>query len=98
MRLATTSLETCYIILCKLILRLAGVCGFPQEALSLNNFVWFWAASHRKNFAGSTKVDTGPQNFFGPQALSGPMLLNHFLLNGCRSSFKSEGLTIFAYS
>ena len=33
-----------------------------------------------------------------PQALSGPMLLNHFLLDGCRSSFKSEGKTIFAHS
>ena len=28
----------CYVILCKLILRLAGVYGFPQAALSLNKF------------------------------------------------------------
>ena len=32
----------CYIILCKLILRLAGVYGFPQAALSLNNFAHPW--------------------------------------------------------
>ena len=47
----------------------------------------------RENFPGGTKVDTGP-----PQASSGPMLLNHFLSDWCRSSFKSEGTTIFAYS
>ena len=28
----------CYVLLCKLFLQLAGVYGFPQTALSLNNF------------------------------------------------------------
>ena len=32
----------CYVILCKLILRLAGVCGFPKAALSLNKFAYPW--------------------------------------------------------
>ena len=31
-------LNRCYVILCKLILRLAGVYGFPQAAFSLNKF------------------------------------------------------------
>ena len=31
-----------YAILCKLILRLAGVYGFPQAALSLNKFAHLW--------------------------------------------------------
>ena len=38
MSLATTLLETCYIILCELILRLVGVYDFPQVALFLNDF------------------------------------------------------------
>ena len=32
----------CYVILCKLILQLAGVYGFPQAALSLNKFAHPW--------------------------------------------------------
>ena len=39
-----------------------------------------------------------PKSYWGPKALSVPMPLNHFLSGGCRSSFKSEGITIFAYS
>ena len=35
----------CYVILCKLILRLASVCGFPQTALSLNKFAHLWASA-----------------------------------------------------
>ena len=53
----------------------------------------------RENFPGGTKVDTGPPNFIEPpKPYRGPMPLNHFLSDGCRSSFKSEGITIFAYS
>ena len=35
----------CYVILCKLILNIAGVFGFPQAALSLKNFAhpWFYS-------------------------------------------------------
>ena len=36
-----------------------------------------------------------PKSYWAPQALSGPMPLNHFLSDGCRSSFKSEGITIY---
>ena len=39
-----------------------------------------------------------PKSYWGPQALSGLMQLNNFLSDGCRFSFKSEGITIFAYS
>ena len=62
-------------------------------------FLYHYPGPQRGNFPGGTKVDTRPQNLIGPpQAFSGPMPLNHFLSNGCRSSFKSEGLAIFAYS
>ena len=37
----------------------------------------------------------GPKSYWAPQALLGPMPLNHFLSDGCRSSFKSEGTTIY---
>ena len=57
-----------------------------------------YTGPQRENFAVGTKVDTGPQILLGPQALSGPMPLNDFLSAGCRSSFKKEGITIFAYS
>ena len=30
--------DCCYVVLCKLILQLAGVYGFPEAALSLNKF------------------------------------------------------------
>ena len=53
------------------------------------------ARASERNFPGGTKVDTGPPNLIGPQALSGPMPLNHFLSDGCKSSFKSEGITIY---
>ena len=52
-----------------------------------------YAGPQRENFPGGTKVDIGP-----PKPYRGPTPLNHFLLNGCKSSFESEGLTIFAYS
>ena len=52
-----------------------------------------WPGPQRENFPGGTKVDTGLPNLIGP-----PKPLNHFLSDGCRSSFKSEGMTIFAYS
>ena len=40
----------CYIILWKLILRLAGVCGFPQAALSLTKFAHPWTINVNYNF------------------------------------------------
>ena len=55
-------------------------------------------ASERKFFKGYEGWIPGPQILFGPQALLGPMPLNHFLSDECRSSFKSEGITIFACS
>ena len=59
-------------------------------------FIYLLSGPHRENFPGGTKVDTGPPNLIGPpQALSGPMPLNHFLSGGCRFSFKSEGITIY---
>ena len=62
--------------------------------------VCVWEAGPQKeNFPGGTKVDTGPSNLIGgPQALSGPTPLSHFLWDGCRSLFKSDGITIFAHS
>ena len=58
------------------------------------------AGPQRENFPGATKVDTdfGPKSYRAPQALSGPMSLNHFFADGCRSSCKSEEITIFVYS
>ena len=53
----------------------------------------------RENFPGGTKVNIGPPNLICPPSLiGGPMQLNYFLSDGCRSLFKSEGVTIFAYS
>ena len=53
----------------------------------------------RENFPGGTKVDAGPPNLIGlPKPYRGPMPLNHFLFDGCRSLFKIEGKAIFAYS
>ena len=40
----------------------------------------------------------GPQILLGPQALSGLPSSNHFLSDGCKSSFKNKGITMFAYS
>ena len=58
-----------------------------------------YSGPQRENFPGGTKVDTGPQILLGtPSLIGGPMPLNHFLSDVCRSSFKSEGKTIFAYS
>ena len=51
-----------------------------------------------KIFQGERRSKPGPKSYWAPQALLGPMSLNHFLSAGCRSSFKSEGITIFAYS
>ena len=55
-------------------------------------------ASERKFSRGYEGRYRAPKSYWALQALSGPMPLNHFLLGGCRSLFKSEGLTIFAYS
>ena len=54
--------------------------------------------SERKFSRGCEGRYRAPKSYWAPQALSGPMPLNHFLSNGRRSSFKSEGMTIFAYS
>ena len=43
-----------------------------------------------KIFQGTRRSIPGPQILLDPQALSGPMPLNHFLSDGCRSTFKSE--------
>ena len=56
------------------------------------------AGPQRENFPGGTKVDNwAPKSYWAPQALTIPMPLNHFLSDGCRSSFRREGATIFAY-
>ena len=55
-------------------------------------------ASERKFFRGYEGQYRAHKSYWALQALSGPMLSNHFLSNGCRASFKSEGITIFAYS
>ena len=44
--------------------------------------------SERKFFRGYEDRYRAPKSCWAPQALSGPMALNHFLPAGCRSSFK----------
>ena len=64
-----------------------------------DNLLYFHTGPQREIFPGGTKVDTGPPNFIGPpKPYRGPMPSNLFFFAGCRSSFKSEGITIFAYS
>ena len=53
--------------------------------------------SERKFSRGYEGRYRAPKFYRAPQVLSGPMPLNHFLFAGCRSSFKSEEITIFAY-
>ena len=48
-------------------------------------------ASERKFSRGYESRYWAPKSYWAPQALSGPMPLIHFLSDGCRSSFKSEG-------
>ena len=55
-------------------------------------------ASERKFFRGYKGRYWAPKSYWALQASSGLMPLNHFLSDGCRSSFKSEGITIYAYS
>ena len=55
-------------------------------------------ASERKISRGYEGRYRAPKCYWAPQALSGPTPLNHFLSDGCRSSFKSEGIAIFAYT
>ena len=58
-----------------------------------------WQCLKEKNFQEVRRLIPGPQILLGPpQALLEAMALNHFLSDGCRSSFKSEGITIFACS
>ena len=42
-------------------------------------------------FQGCKGQYRAPKSYWAIQTLSGPMPLNHFLSDGCRSSFKSEG-------
>ena len=55
-------------------------------------------AFERKIFRGCKGRYRAPKSYWAPQALLRPMALNLCLSDGCRSSFKSEGITIFAYS
>ena len=48
-------------------------------------------ASERNFSRGYEGRYRAPKSSWAPQALSGPMSLNHFLSAGCKSSFKSEG-------
>ena len=52
-------------------------------------------ASERKLSRGYEGRYRAPKSDWAPQALSGPIPLNHFLSDGCRSSFKTEGITIY---
>ena len=65
---------------------------------SNERYVPITRASERKFSGRARRSIPGPQILLSPQALSGPMPLNHVLAAGYRSSFKSEGITIFAYS
>ena len=51
-----------------------------------------------KKFSGGTMVDTGLPNLIGPPSLIEANAVKLFLSDGHRSSFKSEEITIFAYS
>ena len=65
---------------------------------SYNHPFMLFSGPQREKFPGGTKVDTGLPILIGAiQALSGSMPSNHFFPDRCRSSFKSEGITIFAY-
>ena len=55
-------------------------------------------ASERKFFRGYEDRYRAFTRYWAPQALSGGHALKHFLSDGCRSLFKSEGIAIFAYS
>ena len=55
-------------------------------------------ASEKKFFRGYESRYRAPKPYLALQTLSWPMPLNHFLSAGCRSSLKSEEITIFAYS
>ena len=57
---------------------------YKQPGPQRENFSWGYEGRYR-----------APKSNWAPQALSGPMPLNHFLSAGCRSSFKSEGITIY---
>ena len=51
-----------------------------------------------KIFQGVRRSLSGPQILLGPPSpkpYQGPMPLNHFLSDRCRSSFKSEGITVY---
>ena len=51
-----------------------------------------------KIFLGVRRLIPDPQILLGPPSLIGAHAVKSFLSDGCRSSFKSEGITIFAYS
>ena len=76
--------------------------GFFDTVLSLVAFQLGVGGSGQglieKIFQGVRRSIPGSQILLGLPSRIGPMRLNHFLSDGCRSSFKSEGMTIFAYS
>ena len=67
-------------------------------SLILSHILYCIQGLRKKIFPGVRRSIPGPQILLSPQALLGPMPLNRFLSDGCTSSFKSEGITIFAYS
>ena len=52
-------------------------------------------ASERKFSRGYEGQYRAPKSYWAPQALSGAHALKSFLSDGCRSSFKSEEITIY---
>ena len=51
-----------------------------------------------RNFSGGYKVRyRAPKSYWGPSSLIRAHAVKSFLSFGCRSSFKREGITIFAY-
>ena len=66
-----------------------GPFGLPVK-LPLAHLSTTHRASERKFSRGYEGRYRAPKSYWAPQALSGPMPLNHFLSDGCRSSFKSE--------
>ena len=78
------------------------ILGFFYTVLSLVAFQLGLGGSgqglREKIFQGVRRSIPGSQILSGLPSRIIPMPLNNFLSDGCRSSFKSEGMTIFAYS
>ena len=74
---------------------------FPKSSykISIDSMCRKQPGLREKIFQGVRRLIPGPQILVGPPSrIGGPTPLNHFLFDGCRSSFTSEGITIFAYS